>query len=369
MQDFPHHYEAILGRMKAVQPQAYARTRNFTNGAVTRLSPYLSRGVISTRMVMNHLAENHSFASCEKLLQELAWRDYYQRVWQHLDEEMNKDIKRPQEHVFTRQLPAALSEASTGIAAIDAAISELFQSGYMHNHCRMYTAAVACHVAKAHWLQPARWMYYHLLDGDWASNALSWQWVAGTFSNKIYVANQENINTYTGSTQKDSFLDRPYSELPPREIPASLLQSQDFDPENPLPSECSILNLEPGLPVMVYNYYNMDPAWHADIKANRVLLLEPELFQRYPVSDNCIRFLLQLGKNIPGLQVFYGSFSQLQQAAATNHIHYKEHPLNRHYTGHSEERDWMVPEVQGYHPSFFAYWKKIQPCIRRNFSS
>ena len=35
-------------------------------------------------------------------------------------------------------------------------------------------------------------MYYHLLDGDWASNALSWQWVAGSNASKKYYANQAN---------------------------------------------------------------------------------------------------------------------------------------------------------------------------------
>mgnify|MGYP006195700273 CR=1 FL=1 len=60
----------------------------------------------------------------------------------------------------------------------------------------MYLAAMVCNNAKSHWLTPARWMYYHLLDGDLASNALSWQWVAGTFSHKKYIANQQNINKY-----------------------------------------------------------------------------------------------------------------------------------------------------------------------------
>ena len=50
-------------------------------------------------------------------------------------------------------------------------------------------------------------MYYHLLDGDWASNALSWQWVAGSNANKKYYANQDNINKYFNSSQKQTFLD------------------------------------------------------------------------------------------------------------------------------------------------------------------
>jgi deoxyribodipyrimidine photo-lyase len=83
----------------------------------------------------------------------------------------------------------------------------------------MYTAALACDMAQTHWLKPTQWMYYYLLDGDWASNALSWHWVAGTFSKKQYVANQENINKYTGTYQTNTYLDVSHDALPLKEIP------------------------------------------------------------------------------------------------------------------------------------------------------
>ena len=57
----------------------------------------------------------------------------------------------------------------------------------------MYVASIACNIAQSHWIVPAKWMYYYLLDADWASNSLSWQWVAGT-NLKKYFANQQNIN-------------------------------------------------------------------------------------------------------------------------------------------------------------------------------
>ena len=48
---FPTDYNEIVKRMEAVDPQVYARTRNYVDGAVSYLSPYLSRGVLSTRQV------------------------------------------------------------------------------------------------------------------------------------------------------------------------------------------------------------------------------------------------------------------------------------------------------------------------------
>ena len=100
-----------------------------------------------------------------------------------------------------RGIPVSVTMGSTGIDGIDDAIRELYRTGYMHNHCRMYTASLTCNIARSHWHQPARWMYYHLLDGDWASNACSWQWVAGANSRKKYYANQQNVNTYTRTCQ------------------------------------------------------------------------------------------------------------------------------------------------------------------------
>ena len=99
----------------------------------------------------------------------------------------------------------------------------------MHNHLRMYTAAICCNIGQYHWLQPAKWMYYHLLDGDWGSNALSWQWVAGTNSHKKYIANQENINKYCFTKDENTFLDKSYAELSAFEkIPLEIKDEMDL---------------------------------------------------------------------------------------------------------------------------------------------
>ena len=206
---FPTVYEDIIEKMNAIDAIAYGKSRNFINGAVTYLSPYISRGVISTRQVAE-MIENKGYTNeqSEKLIQELAWRDYFQRVWQNLEEDMFEDIRHRYTGVKHRNMPTAISNANTGIDAIDKGITTLFETGYMHNHLRMYTASITCNIAKANWQLPAQWMYYHLLDGDLASNTCSWQWVAGSFSSKQYYCNQENINKYTGSNQTGTFLDK-----------------------------------------------------------------------------------------------------------------------------------------------------------------
>lgn len=76
---------------------------------------------------------------------------------------------------------------------IDQAVKSLYQTGYLHNHARMWLASYVVHLRKVHWRVAADWLYGHLLDGDLASNHLSWQWVAATFSSKPYLFNAENV--------------------------------------------------------------------------------------------------------------------------------------------------------------------------------
>ncbi|MGA1048830.1 MAG: FAD-binding domain-containing protein, partial [Minisyncoccia bacterium] len=140
----------------------------------------------------------------EKLLFELAWKEYFLRVWENKMDDIWTDLKHPASYSNT-QIPSNIVDANTGINTIDSAIEELYQTGYMHNHARMWTASLVTNIAKSYWKIPSQWMYYHLLDGDIASNTLSWQWVSGTFSSKKYFANQENINKYSKTNQYNTF--------------------------------------------------------------------------------------------------------------------------------------------------------------------
>lgn len=360
---FPTDYKSILERIDGIDPVQYGYDRNYLNGAVTYLSPYISRGVISTNQVLQSIVKKgFSPKQIESFTKELCWRDYFQRVAQHKN--VLTDIKQPQTPVHNHEIPVAVMAGETGIAGIDQAIHQLYQDGYMHNHCRMYTASLVCNIAKSHWKHPSQWMYYHLLDGDWASNSCSWQWVAGANSQKKYFANQENINKYTCTNQSDTMLDKSYEALATMEIPAKLVATQTFDSTIDLPLQLTI-KVDNNLPTFIYNYYNLDPLWHQGEAGNRVLLLEPNFFNTHPVSKKCIDFMLDLSKNIEGIQVFVGAFEELVQQHHLDQIYYKEHPLSIGYTGIEEQRAWMVPQVNAYFPSFFGYWKKVEKLLKK----
>lgn len=357
--DFPTKFDSILKRIAAIDPVGYGNSRNYINGAVSYLSPYISRGTISTKFVYQALL-NRGFKpnTILKFIQELAWRDYWQQVWIAKGNAINQDLKHTQTPVITNGISKNLVDANTGIKVIDNSILKFYKTGYLHNHLRMYIASILCNIGQNHWGHPAKWMYYYLLDADWASNALSWQWVAGANSNKKYYANQENINNFCNSNQRGTFLDLSYDNFENLSIPKVLLPSEILELKTPLQEPKKIIVNEK-LPTLIYNFYNLDPLWKNEVPANRVFLLEPSHFEEYPVSQMTIDFIMSLSENIKNIQLFVGEFNELKATYKLKDIYYKEHPLNHHYTGIEEQRDWMF-SVKGYYPSFFAFWKKCK---------
>jgi len=194
--------EAALAVLDRIDPEAYAHTRNHVAGAVTGLSPWIRHGVVSLAEVRDAALERVARPEqAEKLVSELAWREYWRQVQAALGAGIEADIE-PPAAVSRRSssgdaLPADVRTASTGMRCIDAFVRRLHDTGWLHNHERMWLASWLVHVRGVRWQEGAAWFLRHLLDGDPASNHLSWQWVAGTFAAKPYIFNRENLETYT----------------------------------------------------------------------------------------------------------------------------------------------------------------------------
>lgn len=186
-----------IRKLHAVDAAQYGRNRNFINGAVTHLSPYLRHGCISLSEAFAFVKKQFGLQG-DKLLMELAWRDFWRQVWLSKGSAIFSEMEPPKVHLEYRPLPDAIKQAQTGLPCMDSFISELFDTGYMHNHARMWFASYVVHHLKVDWREAADWFEAHLLDGDFASNHLSWQWVASTFSSKPYYFNKENLERYTG---------------------------------------------------------------------------------------------------------------------------------------------------------------------------
>ena len=122
---FPTSLPEINQRVRRIDPVKYGKTRNFANGSVTRLSPYISRGVLSTKELLRHVLDRgYEPKQIEKFIQELAWRDYWQQIWIARQDEINSDLKHTQSRVSNYGIPKALLSAQTGIEALDKALEE-----------------------------------------------------------------------------------------------------------------------------------------------------------------------------------------------------------------------------------------------------
>ncbi len=192
---WPPTRAAALARLHAVQPAAYARTRNHLDGAVTRLSPYLTHGLLTIAEVLAHLRSAHGLDLGHKLVQELGWRAWFHHAWRHLGDGILQSLHPGPlpDDAYAPVLPEDIRRGATGVPVVDLAVRTLYATGWLHNHARLWLASYVVHLRKVRWRAGADWLYGHLLDGDLASNHLSWQWVAGTGSSKPYLFNAENV--------------------------------------------------------------------------------------------------------------------------------------------------------------------------------
>ncbi len=233
--------EEALRRLAAFVPlagRAYAAKRNFDFGPgqhsnVSLLSPYIRHRLITEAEVVAAVLAAHSPAAAEKFVQEVCWRTYWKgwleqrpEVWHaYLDELESTRARLRGDDAFSAEIASA-ERGETGIACFDAWAVELIETGYLHNHARMWFASIWIFTLRLPWVLGADFFYRHLLDGDAASNTLSWRWVAGLHTRgKTYLARADNIATYTDGRFKPEAHDLAASaqplddELTPARVP------------------------------------------------------------------------------------------------------------------------------------------------------
>jgi deoxyribodipyrimidine photo-lyase len=224
---------ARLARFAPSMDEAYAAGRNHDAGpgahtAVSGLSPWLRHRLLSEEETIAAALAAHGPTRAGKFVQEVLWRTYW-KGWL----EQRPSAWRDYRAAVAGALPRAANDVGavavgrTGIACMDAWAQELVETGYLHNHARMWFASIWCFTLHLPWYLGADLFLRHLLDADAASNTLSWRWVAGLQTRgKHYVARAENIARYTGGRFN------PVGELD--EAPAPL-QPGPPEPRTPLP--------------------------------------------------------------------------------------------------------------------------------------
>ena len=179
----------------------YSRDRNYDLGPdnrsnISMLSPYLRHRVITEEYVIKQCLSKYPINKIEKFIQEVLWRTYW-KGWLELRPVVWKDYKNFLKENTNHALEKVTS-FSTNIECFDEWTKELFNHGYLHNHARMWYASIWIHTLKLPWQLGADLFMRHLLDGDPASNTLSWRWVAGLQTRgKSYMATASNIAKFT----------------------------------------------------------------------------------------------------------------------------------------------------------------------------
>jgi deoxyribodipyrimidine photo-lyase len=204
---FPPTRQAALARLRDFAPRAgsrYAQGRNTDAGpgapsATSLLSPYLRRRLITEEEVVSAVLSAHSIEAAEKFVQEVCWRTYW-KGWLELRPSVWARFlaARDRDSVADARALEEAEEGRTGIEGFDDWAHELRETGYLHNHARMWFASIWIFTLRLPWALGADFFLRHLIDADPASNTLSWRWVAGLqTAGKTYLATEDNIARYT----------------------------------------------------------------------------------------------------------------------------------------------------------------------------
>ncbi|WCM18288.1 deoxyribodipyrimidine photolyase [Paraburkholderia bryophila] len=373
---------AARARIAAVQPTAYARTRNALDGAVTGLSPYITHGFITLPEVVAGVSARRTLDVQHKFIYELGWREFFHHVWHLQGEAIFESIHEGPlpEHVYAKELPADIRQGNTGVPVVDMAVRELYATGTLHNHARMWLASYVVHQRKVHWRAGADWLYAHLLDGDLASNHLSWQWVAGTGSSKPYVFNAENVARYAPPAwhSPGSVIDTSYESLDriARGVDSPALTQRDIVDQRRIFEEPRLLSVPPdelgasapesttvaGRDVWLVHPWSLGEL-PVDLPAETVVigLFLSDFHQVWPWNERRWRFVGTRMREITELCWIADSVSVRHALGGAKQVRSVSNP---HLAPYLEQ--WakctsarpLFPAVDELHPSFSKWWAR-----------
>ncbi|WP_397544416.1 FAD-binding domain-containing protein, partial [Roseovarius salis] len=205
--------QAGLDRLHTFLPRAgktYARLRNHDFGPgrrdnVSTLSPWIRHRLVTEHEVLRATLARHTPSNAEKFVQEVVWRGYFKgwleqrpTVWDSYRAGVDKGLEKLSRDTGLAMDHEAAVMGRTGIDAFDHWARELVETGYLHNHARMWFASIWIFTLRLPWELGADFFLRHLADGDPASNTLGWRWVGGLHTKgKTYLARASNIAKYT----------------------------------------------------------------------------------------------------------------------------------------------------------------------------
>jgi deoxyribodipyrimidine photo-lyase len=188
----------------------YAGQRNYDYGptnrsSVSALSPWIKHRLITQEEVLTQTIAHHSISASMKFVQEVFWRSYFKgwmeqhpSVWHSYLNSLETALEAMERNKFRKTDYDEAIAGRTGIDCFDQWCDELKETGYLHNHARMWFASIWIFTLRLPWELGADFFLNHLIDGDAAANTLSWRWVGGLHTKgKSYLARPSNIAQFT----------------------------------------------------------------------------------------------------------------------------------------------------------------------------
>ncbi len=185
--DFPAGEAEALRRLhkftfSSIHQYADLRNRLDLDGT-SRLSPYIRFGMISMRQAVHAAEQAVKGSGSQTWLNELIWREFYIQILYHFPHVAHTAFNPALANIPWRNVTAefeAWKRGETGVPVVDAAMRQLFATGWMHNRARMIVASFLVKDMLIDWRWGEAWFMENLLDGDLAANNGGWQWTAGT---------------------------------------------------------------------------------------------------------------------------------------------------------------------------------------------
>lgn len=179
--------------------RGYADRRNHVmpgHENVSRLSTATRTRLVLEAEICEAARERFSPQAIEKFEQEVWWRLYW-KGWLERRPEVWTRFRSDLSEMKWFKRAEAVANGESGVAMMDYFARELVETGYLHNHARMWWASFWIHVERLPWQLGADFFHRYLLDGDAASNTLSWRWVAGLQTRgKSYLVRRSNLERY-----------------------------------------------------------------------------------------------------------------------------------------------------------------------------
>ncbi len=372
-------HEELIDYVESFDWIKYWKTRNYINGWVSKLSPYITHGVITTKEIVESCLKRYKIEEVEMRIKELLRREYFVQVHYWQQDWIFSDMENDKTGIYKKViLPKSVITKTTPSKRVNEAMLTLEQTGYLHNHVRMWLASYWTHYGLIYRRKLADWTYYHFIDGELWSNYLSRQWVQSTFSHKPYFMNEENLSRYRPGSSDPTYRGT-YEEVEKRlfDPERESIYWTDEDVRSTLKSDLSMFAHRDKTSILQGETTTILTPWdrHPDKcndPQNSICILDERFFEDHPWSTKRIDFIQQYASHY-NIKIYrWLIWDILKEAKDKNtkiRIFETRNPRYRTaYENHANANitliphQWTSPIVKkSYTKKFFWFWGKTLP--------